>query len=123
MPAGQIPRHTLPRERRLRTGRDFQRPKAEGQRVTRGCLALNWLERPDAQTTRLGVVTSRKIGQATVRTRARRLLRAAFRLHQHEIVRPADLVLVARQSIVGRKLAAVEADFVAALKQAKLLVC
>jgi ribonuclease P protein component len=111
----------LPRASRLRTGRDFARPKSHGQRVTRGCLALNWLERPDAPAPRVGVVTSRKLGGAVVRARARRLLREAFRLHQRELARAADLVLVARPSIVGRSLAQVEADYLAALKSGGLL--
>lgn len=70
---------------------------------------------------RLGVVTSKKIGGATERSRARRLLRESFRRHQHELVRPVELVLVARNSIAGRDFAAVEKDYLAALRRAELV--
>ena len=110
----------LRREQRIRQGRDFLRAKTSGQRLAVGCLALNWMELAGTGT-RLGVITSRKIGGAVVRTRARRLLREAFRLHQHELARPADLVLVARQSIVGKTFADVERDYLTALRRAKLL--
>ena len=56
-----------------------------------------------------------------VRVRARRLLREVFRLHQLELTQPLDLVLVARPSIVGKRFAEVEHDFLAALRQGKLL--
>jgi ribonuclease P protein component len=108
----------FPRERRIIRGRDFQRARAEGRRLAVGCLVLNWV---DAEQTRVGVITSRKIGNAVVRTRARRLLREAFRLNQHRIARPMDLVLVARQSIVEKDFAGVEVDFVTALRRADLL--
>ena len=49
------------------------------------------------------------------------MLREAFRVHQRELTQPVDLVLVARQSIVGRGLAEVEKDFVATLRRAGLL--
>lgn len=87
-----------------------------------GCLIANWRPLPPGGATRLGVVTSRKIGGAVVRNRARRLLREAFRVHQTELKQPVDLVLVARQSIVGRKLAGVEKDFLATLNRAGLLL-
>jgi RNase P protein component len=51
----------------------------------------------------LGVVTSKKIGGAVQRSRARRLLRESFRQHQHEFAQPVELVLVARNSIAGKK--------------------
>ena len=109
----------LRREQRVRQSRDFQRTKNRGQRLAVGCLALNWMEISDA-IPRVGIITSRKIGSASERTRARRLLREAFRLHQHEIARPADLVLVARLSIAGKSFADVERDYLTALRRARL---
>jgi ribonuclease P protein component len=110
----------LPRERRVTRGRDFLRARAEGRRLAVGCLALNWVE-ASSGATRLGVITSRRIGGAVIRTRARRLLREAFRRHQHRIARAVDVVLVARQSIVGLPFSGVESDFLTALKRADLL--
>lgn len=110
----------LRREQRIRQGRDFLRTKLSGQRLAVGCLALNWKEKPDGLA-RLGVITSRKIGSAVVRARARRLLREAYRLHQHELARPAEVVLVARNSIAGKVFSDVEGDYLTALRRAKLL--
>ena len=110
----------FPRERRITRGRDFQRARSMGRRLAVGCLVLNWFE-ASGETTRLGVITSRKIGGAVIRTRARRLLRESFRLNQYRITRQVDLVLVARQSIVEKDFAAVEGDFITALRRADLL--
>jgi len=110
----------LVRSQRLKRGRDFARVRQEGQRAVQGCVIVNWRRLPEGASTRLGVVTSRKIGSAVVRSRARRLLREAFRVHQREMTQPVDLVLVARQSIVGCGLAQVERDFLATLRRAGL---
>lgn len=118
MPAGRL---GLPRARRIKQSRDFARAKREGRRVTFGCLVANWLALPVGSSSRLGVITSRKLGGAVARARARRLLREAFRLHQNELAQPLDLVLVARSSIVGKAFAVVERDLLAALRQGKLL--
>lgn len=109
------------RARRIKQGRDFLRAKAQGRRLVSGCLILNWLPLPAAPASRLGAVTSRKIGNAVARNRARRLLREAFRLHQNALPSPVDLVLVARASIVGKKYSDVERDYLSALKRAGLL--
>ena len=111
----------FPRSRRLKQGRDFLRIKAQGKRVVCGCLVANFLMSDDASPTRLGVITSRKIGNAVVRSRARRLLREAFRLHQRELVSPVDLVLVARASIAGKKFAEVERDLLQVMQRGGLL--
>ena len=111
----------LPRARRIKQGRDFARAKAQGKRATVGCLVANWLVLPAGSSSRLGVITGRKLGNAVVRVRARRLLREAFRLHQLELSQPLDLVLVARASIVGKGFSAVERDFLTALRQGRLL--
>jgi ribonuclease P protein component len=110
----------LPHERRMKNGQDFTRARTEGRRLAVGCLVLNWVDALSEQT-RVGVITSKRIGGAAVRTRARRLLRESFRLNQHRLARPVDLVLVARQSIVEKGFADVERDFVTALRRAELL--
>jgi len=109
------------RTSRLAQSRDFARVRQRGEPLAIGCLIANWNKLPDGSVPKLGVVTSKKIGDAPVRSRARRLLRESFRLHQHEFAQPVELVLVARNSIAGKKFADVEKDFLAVLKRASLL--
>ncbi len=106
---------------RLKQGRDFARVRQEGERLVCGCLIANWRRLAVDSGPRLGVVTPRKIGSAVTRNRARRLLRETFRLHQHDLAQPLDLVLVARPSIVRTGLAAVEQDFLTIMQKAGLL--
>ena len=115
------PRFRLGRNARIKQAREFARLKQEGERLAAGCLVANWRKLPLEQRSRLGVVTSRKIGNAVERNRARRLLREGFRLHQHEFVQPVDLVLVARPSIAGKTFASVERDFLTTMRKARLL--
>ena len=110
----------FPRSRRLKQEGEFARARAQGRRLICGCLIANVLPRPGLPTARLGVVTGKKVGNAVARNRARRLMRESFRLHQHELAGPVDLVLVARPSIAGKKLAEVERDFLRVLRQARL---
>ena len=109
------------RDSRLAQSRDFARLRLRGERLALGCLIANWNQLPAGARPKLGVVTSKKIGDAVARSRARRLLRESFRQHQHEFSQPVELVLVARNSIAGKNFAAVEKDFLAALKRASLL--
>jgi ribonuclease P protein component len=111
------------RNMRIKQGRDFSRLRLQGQRLANGCLVANWIRRgPEVGPSgRLGVITSGKIGNAVVRSRARRLLREAYRLHQAELAHPIDLVLVARASIVGKGFAQVERDLLTTFRRAGLL--
>jgi ribonuclease P protein component len=103
--------------RRISRSSDFARLKEEGRREICGTLILNWLP---AKQLRLGVVTSKKVGSAVVRSRARRLLREVFRQHQHEVTEPVSMVLVARHSIAETSLENVRRDYLRALAKAKL---
>ena len=111
----------LGRASRLAQSRDFARVRQQGERLAQGCLIANWNKLPDGGAPKLGVVTSKKIGGAVARSRARRLLRETFRRHQHEFAQPVELVLVARNSIAGKGLADVEKDFLGAMRRARLL--
>ena len=109
------------RAARIKQGRDFARVRRVGERLVVGCLIANWQRLPADAASHLGVITAGKIGGAVVRNRARRLMRETFRLHERELTGPVDLVLVARQSIVGKGFADVERDFLTTLRRARLL--
>ena len=84
---------------------DFARAKAQGS----AGLRLPHCQRGPAsaglRTAAWASSRASKIGNAVARSRARRLMRESFRLHQRELARPVDLVLVARPSIAGKELA------------------
>ncbi len=111
----------LGRHTRLKQGRDFARLRTTGERLAVGSLVGNWARLPSGAGPRLGVITAGKLGNAVVRSRARRLLRESFRLHQHRLDPAVDLVLVARLSIVGKRFGDVERDFLTLLRKARLL--
>jgi len=122
MPADAPKRLRLGRALRLGRNRDFVRVRQQGERLALGCLIANWHGLPENASSKLGVVTSRRIGDAVDRSRARRLLRESFRQHQSEFSRPVELVLVARPSIAGRDFADVEKDFLTAMNRAGLML-
>jgi len=59
-------------------------------------LRMSVLSRPDETTTRLGVVTSRRVGGAVQRNRVRRRLREIFRVRRDMILPGFWLVVVAK---------------------------
>lgn len=97
------------------------RVRQAGERAVKGCLIANWLRLPVEAQSRLGVVVSKKVGNSVIRSRVKRLLRESYRQHQHELMQPLDLVLVARPSIAGKDFGTVERDLITTLRQAGLL--
>ena len=86
---------------------------------------VNWLERgPDAayvETALLGVITTKALGPAVVRNRARRRMREAFRQLSGELLGPAWVVLIARHSMKDADASRVANDIMAGLRRARLL--
>jgi len=88
-------------------------------------VVLNWLELKDAPAADsvplLGVITTKALGGAVVRNRARRRMREAFRALRPSVSRPAWIVLIARQSMRDADAARVSADIAGGLRRARLL--
>ncbi|MBN1260284.1 MAG: ribonuclease P protein component [Anaerolineae bacterium] len=84
---------------RLRSPQDFRLVWNQGRSWAHSILVL-W-SAPNGRTySRVGIVASKKIGNAVTRNRARRLLREAARLLYPHIDPGWDLILVARHRII-----------------------
>lgn len=85
----------------LRTAADFSRIRASGSRRECGFFYMYLLLRPEQTPPlrRLGVVASRRVGNAVARNRAKRRLRELFRLEQDNLPASCDLLLIARKRI------------------------
>ena len=115
----------FPRRAHLRASAEFQAVFGGGTRFNHPLFRLQVLPAPADATdarARLGMTVSKRVDKrAAVRNRIRRQVRETFRLHQHELTQPLDLVLVARPSIAEKDFVTVERDLIATLRQAGLL--
>ena len=112
---------SFPKRLRLQRNGQFQRVYDTGRRYVGPLFVAYVLATPDAPCA-VGVVTSRKIGNAVMRNRARRLLREAYRLNQQLFQDHFQLVMVARSAINGKKRYDVEASLLDVFRRAGLLL-
>ena len=75
--------------------RDFRRLYARGKSLVTPVLVV-YVSRNRTRNLRVGITTSKKIGNAVKRSRARRVIREALRAGAPEIRTGYDLILVAR---------------------------
>ncbi len=101
---------------RLRKASEFQRVRTEGQCVNCGPFLAYYRFSPDTEPgsgnlPRIGVVASRRVGNAVVRNRVKRRFREIFRKHQNALPRDCWIVVIARRSSVDRRFSELEGRF------------
>lgn len=93
MPGGL--RYTFPQSRRLKTTAQFERVYGRKRSASDAVLIVYACEN-DLGHPRLGCSVSKKIGNAVVRNRYKRLFREAFRRLQHDLPQGTDFILIPR---------------------------
>ena len=82
--------------------------------VVHGRLLVGLVRRADAEgPTRLGITTTKKLGSAVIRNRAKRLVREVFR--RNKPPGGLDIVVIPRREMIEADYAHVEADFLSTL--------
>ena len=119
---------TLPKNERLQRGWQFRHAYEHGRKIVGKLFVLYVVDHPpDGRTTvaraprAVGVVTSRQVGDAVTRNRARRLLREAYRLNKQRLKNNLQIVMVARSAIGGKKRQDVEAELLRLFRAAGIL--
>ena len=102
-------------ERRIRRRADFLRVQAIGQRASTAHFVMLVASREAAAArtscARLGIVVTRKIGNAVQRNRIKRVCRECFRAWPDLVPDGIDLVVIARSGASELGLAAVRSEW------------
>jgi ribonuclease P protein component len=105
------------KHRRIRRHAEFQHAFTAGTRY-HGRYVTLVIAPNTTGCTRLGLVASRKVGNAVTRNRAKRLIREVFRKHvPGDAAPPLDVVVIPRREFFEADLATLEQDFRATFRR------
>jgi len=108
--------------RRLTHASEYGRVKRDGL-VRRGkLLMLSTAVVENSGLSRVGFITSRRLGNAVARNRVRRRLREIVRRHQHDLRQDFWIVLVARRDAVKASYRALEDEWLRLARRASILL-
>lgn len=113
---------SFPKQRRLTDASEYQHVKRDGL-VRRGkLLMLSAAVVENSGLSRVGFITSRRLGSAVARNRVRRRLREIVRRHQHDLRQDFWIVLVARGDAVRASYRSLEDEWLRLARRASILL-
>lgn len=91
----------------LKKTREFVNVYQHGKSYANKYLVMYVLKN-DSVENRFGITVSKKVGNSVVRNRATRLIRESIRLNLERFEKGFDIVIVARNTVKGRRFSEVE---------------
>lgn len=102
--------YKLPKQNILRKNKQFQSVYRYGKSYANRMMVIYVLSNKDTQR-KVGFAAGKRLGNAVVRNRVKRLLRETYRLNQHKLKLGFDLLLVGRKPMVDVKYKVVSKAF------------
>lgn len=96
-----LPVNDFPKSNRLLKSNEFQRVFAEGHKLVTDVIIFRYAP-SNADSVRIGLTVSRKVGNAVTRNLIKRRMREAFRLVKHRFPVPIDIILSPRRGITDK---------------------
>lgn len=109
------------KEHRLARREDFNRVYRHGKSTANMQFVVYVLPRPQNEYFRLGVSVSKKLGNAVVRNRLRRIMKEIVRLNKDAITDKVDFVVIARKPAADMEYEEMRKSMLHVLKRASLL--
>jgi len=114
-------RFKFSRSARLSRSSEFRLVKASGKSWTGKYLVLAILMRDTEEPTRIGIIATKRLGNAVSRNQVRRRIREIFRLNQHRIKQGFWVVTIARLSAAKAAFDELQRDWLRLVERASIL--
>jgi len=114
-------RHRFPKSARLARASEFARVKSDGVSCHGRFMVLSVLKDSPTAETRIGFITSRRIGGAVDRNRVRRRFREIIRMARPALQPSLWLVLIARRNAVEASFQSLQREWLQLAERASIL--
>ncbi|MFD0698486.1 ribonuclease P protein component [Paenibacillus sp. GCM10027628] len=105
---------------RLAKREDFNKIYRYGKSMANHQFVLYYLAQPKLEQFRLGISVSKKVGNAVVRNRLRRMIKEIVRLNKDHMTLHYDYILIARKPAVDMDYAQMEKSIFHVIRKASL---
>lgn len=112
---------SVEKEYRLAKREDFNKIYRYGKSMANHQFVLYYLPQPKLENFRLGISVSKKVGNAVVRNRLRRMVKEIIRLKKESVTPHYDYILLARKPAVDMDYAEMEKSIWHVIRKASLL--
>ncbi len=113
--------YKLPKKHILRKNSGFQAVYSTGKSYANRMMVLYVLPKDDGPR-RIGFAAGKRLGNAVVRNRVKRLMRETYRLNQDKLAGGVDLIIIGRQPIVNAKQPDIVKAFLSLCQKANIII-
>ena len=112
-----FPKQSFSGANRLQKGYEFLEVKKRGDQFRFGSFFMQVFQTDAENSSKLGVIASKRLGNAVKRNKAKRIFREIFRKNLSSFQRNISVVVVPRKTLFNTPYSKVQEDFLVALKK------